>query len=163
MMDPNAILQIPTLAHLLSGNLDIRFGGRDEKRNPSRSPQAQQPGVHAHKRRILNISYNEPILRTRHAILEEAGMDVVSALGFSEALQLCAASRFDLVVIGPSLPEKDKTLLIAAVRDLCSSPILSLRRAGLEPHPDADYSADSNDGPEALLELIEQIFRGKVN
>jgi hypothetical protein len=40
---------------------------------------------------------------------------------------------------------------------------LSLRRAGWQAHPDADYSADSNDGPEALLALIEEIFRGKVN
>lgn len=95
-----------------------------------RAPQQQRrkQGGTA-KRRILNISYNEPILRTRHAILEQAGFEVVSALGFTEGLEVCTQTqqRFDLAIFGPSLPSKDKAVLIATIRDLCGARILSLR------------------------------------
>jgi hypothetical protein len=185
-MMPLAILQIPTLAQLVNAQaagftFEIRFGsgdhtgkhsgkhsgdqGRTAKPTARTKQTRGQPTGQTQRRSVLNISYNEPILRTRHAILEEAGLAVVSALGFSEGLELCSTSKqkFDLVVIGPSLPEKDKTVLISAVRDLCDCPILSLRRPGSEPHPDADYSADSGDGPEGLLTTIEDIFRGRIN
>ena len=117
------------------------------------------------KRWILNISYNDPILRTRHAILEQAGYGVVSALGFAEALELFTKSKrtFDLVILGPSLPQKDKAALIPAARDLCKCPVLSLRRPNSEPHPDADYSVDSGEGPEVLLATLEEIFKSPVN
>jgi len=117
------------------------------------------------KRWILSISYNDPILRTRHAILEQAGYGVVSALGFAETLELLTKSKraFDLVILGPSLPQKDKAALIPAAKDLCNCPVLSLRRPHSEPHPDADYSVDSGDGPEALLATLDEIFRSPVN
>jgi hypothetical protein len=113
--------------------------------------------------RILNVSYNESILRTRHAILEEAGFKVVSALGFTEGLELCSKGqeRFSLAIFGPSLPSKDKALLMVATRDLCKCPVLSLRRPGSDPLPEADYSIDSTDGPEAFLAAVQEILGRK--
>ena len=45
--------------------------------------------------RILSVSYDEPLLRSRQMLLQEEGHDVVSALGYTEAMKLCkTASGF---------------------------------------------------------------------
>ena len=41
------------------------------------------------KKRILSISYDEVLLLTRHALLEQGGFEVWSAHGFAEALEAC--------------------------------------------------------------------------
>jgi len=131
-----------------------------QKKNEPRPTWAH--GLHKDQQEIhiLNVSYNESILRTRHAILEEAGFKVVSALGFAEGLELCTKSkeRFDLAIFGPSLPAKDKAMLMVATRDLCKCPVLSLCRPGAEPLPEADYSIDSSEGPEAFLAMVQEIL-----
>jgi CheY-like chemotaxis protein len=67
------------------------------------------------KKAILSISYDESLLVTRHLILEQAGFDVSSALGFAEAMELCSQNQhYDLVLMGHSMPRKDKSALIAA-------------------------------------------------
>jgi DNA-binding response OmpR family regulator len=48
------------------------------------------------KPRILSISYDLPLLRTRQLMLTQEGYDVVSAEGFAEALEHCS-EKFDLV------------------------------------------------------------------
>jgi CheY-like chemotaxis protein len=110
------------------------------------------------KRRILSISYDEAILKTRHYLLDRAGYEVVSALRFTEALDHCDQETFDLVVLGHSLPPRDKDALIGTLKGKCRCPVLSMRRTGSEPHPDADYSLDAGEGPEALLQMIEVIL-----
>src|SRR4051812_5354967 len=84
--------------------------------------------------RILCISYEESLLLTRKMILEHAGYDVTPALGFAEAMERCSNDpAFDLIVMGHSLPRKDKTALISALRPTCKSPVLSVRKHGDSP------------------------------
>jgi DNA-binding response OmpR family regulator len=109
--------------------------------------------------RILSVSYDEPLLATRHHILEKAGFEVVSALGFNKAMEECAKQKFDLIVLGHTLAVDDKTALIAESRELCGCPVITLRRHGDPPHPDADYSVDASEGPEKLLDAIKAALR----
>ena len=109
------------------------------------------------KRHILSVSYDHPLLVTRQLILEQAGFDVSSAFGFAEALEICKTRHdFDLILMGHSMPQKDKTALLAALRPRCSAPLLSILRHGDSLIPQADYSVDSNDGPTALLAAVNE-------
>jgi CheY-like chemotaxis protein len=106
--------------------------------------------------RILCISYEESLLLTRKMILEQAGFDVTIALGFAEALEHCSNDpAFDLIMMGHSMPRKDKTALIATLRPTCKAPVLSVRKHGDPPLPEANASVDSHDGPAKLIEAVK--------
>jgi len=79
------------------------------------------------KKRILSISYDPSLLQTRHWILEQAGYEVSSAFGFAEAVEVCQTRHdFDLVLMGHSMPQKDKMALFEALRANCKAPLPSL-------------------------------------
>jgi CheY-like chemotaxis protein len=108
------------------------------------------------KKSILSISYDQSLLVTRKLLLEEAGYEVISAFGFVAAMETCRSRHdFDLVLMGHSMPQKDKTSLIAALRVKCRAPLLSILRHGNAPIPEADYSVDSHDGPGALVKAVQ--------
>ena len=79
-------------------------------------------------KRILSVSYDEPLLKTRELLLERHGFDVTSALGFTEARELCKADGFDLFILGHSIPEKDQRELIETFRKKNPVPVLVLLR-----------------------------------
>ena len=107
------------------------------------------------RKKLLSISYDEPLLVTRHMLLKQAGYDVTSAAGFTEALEH-QSEKFDLILIGHSVPPKDKSALIAQLSKHYRAPLLSIRRHGDEPIPEADFSVDAHDGPEALLAEVHK-------
>ncbi|MCU1286831.1 MAG: hypothetical protein JWO13_3181 [Acidobacteriales bacterium] len=89
-------------------------------------------------------------------ILEQAGFDVTAALGFAEAMEHCSANpTFHLIVMGHSMPRKDKTALIKTLRPTCKSPVLSVRKHGDAPLPEANASVDSYDGPAKLIQAVK--------
>lgn len=107
--------------------------------------------------RILSVSYDNPLLRTRHMLLETQGHEVVSSLGFTESLKHCHQGNFDLFLLGHSIPHSDKLQLVKTFRKNCPAPIISLRRnAGEEPVDGADYHIEPDPGP--LLELVHKIL-----
>ena len=107
------------------------------------------------KKHILSISYDKALLVTRHMLLENAGYSVTSAFGFAEAMEICSARHnFDLIVMGHSMPQKDKAALLLALRLGCSAPLVSILRHGDSPTPHASFYVDAQDGPLALLQLV---------
>ena len=112
------------------------------------------------KQEILSVSYDASLLLTREHILEQAGYAVTSSLGMATALEHCAARRFDLIVIGHSIPVRDKDMLIAAAKARCPVPVLSLRRHLDLPNPHADFSVDAAEGPEVFLQAVRRALRG---
>src|SRR5579871_2388508 len=98
-------------------------------------------------KRVLSVSYDLPLLQTRHFLLERGGFDVVSAWGFSDSMEALSNHHFDLFVLGHSIPQKDKSKLIAAARTHTECKVLSIRRHGDLPPADADASVDADDGP----------------
>jgi DNA-binding response OmpR family regulator len=108
-------------------------------------------------KKILSISYQEPLLQTRHMLLEQQGYHVISALGFTEAMTHCRIGGFDLFVLGHSIPTRDKDELIRTFRENCNAPILSLRRHG-EPEVDAAEYHIFPDDPRELLNKVAEVF-----
>ena len=107
---------------------------------------------------ILSISYDESLLHTRAWILEAAGFNVTSALGFTQAVKHCQ-SAFDLIIMGHSIPRDDRQSLLDIIRSHNHTRILLMRRPG-EPASDGiDYSIESWEGPEALVSTVEKALK----
>jgi len=107
------------------------------------------------KARILSVSYDETLLRTRQFLLQREGYDVVSSCGFTESLKLCEQGGFDLFILGHSIPLSDKQALIDGFRRTCVGPIISLQRAIGERLEGADFHI--NPDPEELLSQLSEI------
>jgi CheY-like chemotaxis protein len=112
--------------------------------------------------RILSVSYDDPVLRTRHMLLESGGYQVVSSLDLSESLEYCKRGNFDLFLLGHSIPHPDKLQLVTTFRRQCPAPIVSLRRnAGEQLVDGADYHIEPD--PERLLMLVQRIFSSRTS
>ena len=114
--------------------------------------------------RILSVSYDESLLKTRQLMLEQCGYEVISALGFTDSLQQCSAGGpFDLFVLGHSIPIRDKQALVNALRDSCRAVVVALKRPGEDlAATGADFQADPGD-PAALIALISKIIRARAS
>jgi DNA-binding response OmpR family regulator len=115
------------------------------------------------KRRILSISYDRSLLETRQMLLESAGYSVTSAHAFVNGYQECCQGKYDLILMGHSMPREDKTVLVAAIRKNGNAPVLSIRRHGDAPLTGAEYSIDCDEGPVALLAMIETALETSPN
>ncbi len=91
------------------------------------------------------VSPDVSLLLTRKLLLEQMGFEVVSAEGFEVACDACEAEneKFDLVVLGHSIPRQDKERIITGVRRKCRSPILALLMAHESSVRGADRSVDA--------------------
>ena len=107
-------------------------------------------------KRILSVSYDSVLLATREMLLKQKGYQVTSAFGFTESMEHCRNGRFDLFILGHSIPHKDKLQLINAFRDNCPAPILSLQRFGETDVPSHFYA--SPDDPEKFLKVVDEIL-----
>jgi CheY-like chemotaxis protein len=108
---------------------------------------------------ILSVSYDQALLATRKMLLEQQGYDVTSALGFTEAVEQCQKSNFDLFIIGHSIPDKDKLHLIETFRKHCPAPIVSLERFG-EKHVPCDFHSSPYD-PASFITVVSDILAGR--
>jgi hypothetical protein len=111
---------------------------------------------------LLSVSYDESLLRTRHWILETAGFNVTSALGFTQATNHFRTGAFDLVIVGHSIPHEDREALLKMLRIETECRVLSLRKPGDPPLPGADHSIDAWDGPEALISAVRKVLGAKA-
>jgi CheY-like chemotaxis protein len=110
--------------------------------------------------RILSVSYDETLAKTREMILPEAGYAVVTVIGLLEAIEACK-EHFDLVIIGHSIPEGDSRAIVAALREGgCISPILSIRRNGLPAIAEATKTVEAD--PQNLLAGVTYLFAGST-
>ena len=110
-------------------------------------------------KRILSISYDRALLWTRQLLLEQLGYEVRSAEGFSQAWDAAAskANRFDLIILGHSIPPTDKQAIVSHMRDSCDCPILALLRPYESPVSGAAVSIDAGD-PNALLGAVRKML-----
>src|SRR5438477_9285934 len=105
--------------------------------------------------RILSVSYDSSLLATRQVILEAVGHEVVSACGFKEALEECERSgKFDLFILGHSIPRNHKQDLIVAFRSRCPAPVIALTRGDQVTVEGADFQIEPE--PEELLSAVAQ-------
>lgn len=124
--------------------------------------QAKCMSIQAPK--ILNVALDEFLLKSRSAILQGAGYDVVPALNMLDVERECEAHRsFDLVIIGYALPKDEKRRVMLAVRQFCGrTPILELYPHGATPvEQGADEELPSAGEPDTLLAKIKDVLAKK--
>lgn len=108
--------------------------------------------------RILSISYDGPLLVTRQMLLQAYGYHVTSAEGFAETLEHCdGGGNFDLVIMGHSIPVKDKRQIVAQIRKGREIPVLALLRPGERPLDEANASVEPND-PQQLIAAVQKLI-----
>ena len=106
--------------------------------------------------RILSVSYDESLLHSRQMLLQEQGHEVVSALGFAQAMQLCKSSgEFHLFILGHSIPHPDKETLIREFRAHCDGPVMALVKWAEQPVTGADYHVEPD--PRQVIDLVAQV------
>lgn len=90
-------------------------------------------------------------------ILEREGFTVAAARGLEEATRACAdGEKFDLILLGHSIPRREKEKMLPELKKRCPAPILSIRRHTEPPVPGAEFSVDSHDGPEAMIQAVKR-------
>jgi CheY-like chemotaxis protein len=108
-------------------------------------------------KRILSISYDKALLLTRQLLLKELGYEVVSAEGFAEAWEKCEdVEPFDLVIIGHSIPPKDKERIIEHLKKHCDSPILALLKPYESPAREATHSVQAD--ADLFLPIVRELL-----
>ncbi|HKU21541.1 MAG TPA: hypothetical protein VJQ50_11045 [Terriglobales bacterium] len=96
-----------------------------------------------------NLIHSLP-LNEIFSIFQYVGHEVVSALGFAKAVQLCQApGNFQLFVLGHSIPYKDKRVLVSAFRSHSNAPIVALNRSDEVPVLGANFHIEPR--PEEVL------------
>jgi DNA-binding response OmpR family regulator len=110
-------------------------------------------------KRILSISYDRSLLWTRQLLLEQLGYQVFSAEGFAQAWETAGNphNRFDLIILGHSIPPSDKKAIVNHMRDNCDCPILALLRPYESPVAEAAMSIDAGD-PNAFLNAVRKML-----
>ena len=90
----------------------------------------------------------------RELLLQDAGYEVVSALGSEEAQKAALTGAFDLFLIGYATSRRERRELIKWLRTKWPNvPIAALRSSAYEQVPEADCVADVNE-PEEWLKTV---------
>lgn len=109
--------------------------------------------------RILSVSYDETLLRTRELLLKSAGQKVTSALQHKEAMKACQQTGYDLVIIGHSIAKADRLEIIECFRENNPhAPVIALTRGGEPRLREVDHYINPGD-PEELLRAIARVLK----
>lgn len=120
------------------------------------------PLIHRSGRgRILSITYDPSLARTREMLLAGAGFEVSTFRDLDEAITACQRISFDLIMLGHSIPLGERKRLVKQVHAQCAAPVLALMRLGEAQLPEADYFFDSSENPARLLETVINILAPK--
>jgi hypothetical protein len=109
--------------------------------------------------KILSVSHDRSLAATREMLFTNVGFQVSTAFTVDQAIQLCADRKFELIVIGHSIPIESRTLLIKELRARCTTPLLALQRPGEGQVTGVDYAFDSTQSPGQLLKTVVNILR----
>jgi CheY-like chemotaxis protein len=106
---------------------------------------------------ILSVCLDSSLLETRKLVLESAGYLAVSVTSVEEAVSRFLAADFDLVLLGHSIPTRDRermTHLIRASRP--TTPVVFIANSSAQ----RDYFADATleNDPRKLITGIEEIL-----
>lgn len=111
--------------------------------------------------KILLVSYEHALLRTRMMLLHSSGYQVVMADNIGAARDICRTISLDLVIIGHSIPSSDQADLAAVVHHDCPGvPVMVILRSELENNAAGfDYTVNAQDGPGVLLNVVNSILQ----
>lgn len=111
--------------------------------------------------RVLSVSYDQALLSSRELLLQSLGYEVISVADFAKAVQHCGrGSKFDLFILGHSIPAAEKNALISAFRAHSSAPVVALKKVGEETPMSADFQIEPDPGQ--LLSVISRIISNRA-
>jgi DNA-binding response OmpR family regulator len=108
------------------------------------------------RKRIICISWNEALSKSRELLLRSLGVTVLSALYQRQAISACR-EKADLLVLGHSVPKEEKRSLIRCFREHSDAPVLSLLQTGDRKLPEATFGVESSK-PEEVLRAVREIL-----
>jgi CheY-like chemotaxis protein len=68
---------------------------------------------------VLCTGIDRHVMQTRAMLLERAGHKVIPAMGERELIEACARNKFDVVVVGHSVPPFEKSRVLRLIRQHC--------------------------------------------
>jgi DNA-binding NtrC family response regulator len=111
---------------------------------------------------ILVAESDPPLLHSQKLLFESGGFQVLTAESRRTAEQILAASLVDGVVIGHSLSQTDREVLVAQARLIRpEAQILVLHASGGNQPVPPDAAVDSRDGAEKVLDALHALL-GKI-
>ena len=112
---------------------------------------------------VLQIEHSPGMLSERRAILEPLGYNVISVLGFSDALDGSLLRQpIGVVVIGHGATWVDRQELIAHFRAaLPGTPIVALLRKSDLGFDGADYNCPGDNPPLWIRTVAQSLARGR--
>jgi hypothetical protein len=105
-------------------------------------------------KRILSVSCDPNLLRSREDVLRSGGLNVTSTLCVTDAVPLCESGEFCLLIVGHSVPDERKAELTARFRTGCKGAVLALHTSLEAPDSGADYTFNTGDGPAKLMAFV---------
>src|SRR5512142_3187285 len=115
---------------------------------------SRQTGVSAPKS-ILSVSYDRDRLDTRNEILRREGYNVISTRDLQHAVEL--ADDADIVIVGDSIPDPEKKVLLSGIRSRKQIPVIVLHSTYVS-RVQADVSVHILDGPAKLLQELKLLL-----
>jgi len=110
------------------------------------------------KAKLLCISYDESLLRTRQLLFEQEGYEVTSAFGYVEGLEHCRAGHFDVAFIGHSVPHVDKASLAYEFGAHNEGFIVATTLLGEDPIDRVQF-LPSSVGPKMVIDAIRNLLQ----
>jgi len=109
--------------------------------------------------RILHVGTNDAVMATRRAILERAKHEVTLAHNVREVVTGCMVNSFDVVILGQSLPAKEKQRVLHTVLEHCNPVRFLEYHNGIAPDmPNAHAHLHvASSTPQSLLQSVEHL------
>jgi DNA-binding NtrC family response regulator len=105
-------------------------------------------------KRILSVSYDAALLRSREMILQRQGYEVVSVQSLQDAILHCRQEVFDVALIGHAIPIAEQTSIADELRKNCpGAKVVALTARPMMSAPYADRSVDAMRPDELVAEL----------
>ena len=109
------------------------------------------------RKRVLSIGKDPVVVQLRNAVMAAAGYRVSSPHSIDDIPKLLESEPFDIVVLGHTIPRKERIALIKRIRALGKKvPILSLYTSPDTMDRLADCEVNALEGPEALVRAIHE-------
>src|SRR6266516_8027322 len=108
---------------------------------------------------VLSVGSDPLLMRTRTALLGEAGYSVMPSFTSRDAFLIFTSREIDLVILCHTIPEEEKIKLIGSMKVKNNrTPIISIHADGDADGALVDAYVHGLDGPEALLSCISKVL-----
>ena len=109
------------------------------------------------RKRVLSFGNDPAVVQLRNAVMAAAGYRVSTPHSPDDIPKLLESESFDIVVLGHTIPRKERVELIKRIRALQKNlPILSLYTSPDSMDRLADCEVNALEGPEALVRAIHE-------